>query len=543
MATKTEELTAKLAPSAPTQTLAPPVAAMTPRDALRLDEVKRFCRMTYPSNVVAFVIVLALLPFLPGDPFGARLFVGGIFLYAAGATWLRWKVRDPKEWRERNLMILTASGGGVVLGLIYYWGAFSFAPMVVVAAVYVASSDGETPHAALTYAMAAVIQAAMAIAIMTGALEDRGLFVGFSAPLSTQIVSQIVIQGMLLSAFVGGRTTRRITLESIEQADQVAREAAKREAFIAEIRQDMQRAAGVNRQGRFTDQVVGSYRLGMVLGRGGMGEVYEALDVARGTPAAVKLLLVTHLANAQYVERFAREAKAAAALDSPHVVKILEVGTVAEGVPYLAMEKLEGAELAALLQDRRNLPLAEVVELVEQIAQGLEAARKAGIVHRDMKPHNVFSAKGVWKVLDFGVSKLAETDGTLTRGHVVGTPAYMAPEQARGGDVDHRADVYGLAATAYRALTGRAPFAARDVAVIIHDVVNRMPPRPGSLVELPTAVDAVLAVALCKRAEDRFETALDFARELRSASAGELDLEMQRRAAAVLRAHAWDATA
>jgi serine/threonine-protein kinase len=516
---------------------------MTPRDALRLDEVKRFCRMTYPSNVVAFVLVLVLLPFLPGDPLAARLFVGGIFVYAAGATWMRWKVRDPNEWRERNLMILTATGGAVMLGLTYYWGAFSFAPMVVVAAVYVASSDGETPHAALTYAIAAVIQAGLAVAILAGVLEDRGLFVGSSAPLSTQIVSQIVIQGMLLSAFVGGRTTRRITLESIEQADAMARESAKREAFIAEIKQDLQRAAGVNRQGRFSDQTVGSFKLGLILGRGGMGEVYEALDVARQTPAAVKLLLSTHLANAQYVERFGREAKAAAALDSPHVVKVLEVGTVAEGVPYIAMERLEGRELAALLQDRRSLPLAEVVELVEQIAQGLEAARRAGIVHRDMKPHNVFQASGVWKILDFGVSKLAETDGTLTRGHVIGTPAYMAPEQARGGDVDHRADVYGLAATAYRALTGRAPFAARDVAVIIHDVVNRMPPRPGSLVELPAAVDAVLAVGLCKQASDRFEAALDFARELRKASAGEPNLEMQSRAAAVLRAHPWDATA
>lgn len=202
------------------------------------------------------------------------------------------------------------------------------------------------------------------------------------------------------------------------------------------------------------------------LGRGGMGEVYEALDTAKQMPAAVKLLLATHLANAHYIERFAREAKAAAALDSPHVVKVLEVGTVAEGVPYIAMERLEGCELAALLRDRRSMPLAEVVELVEQIAQGLEAARRAGVVHRDVKPHNVFSAKGVWKILDFGVSKLAETDGTLTRGHVIGTPTYMAPEQARGGDVDHRADVYGLAATAYRAVTGRAPFAARDVAVI-----------------------------------------------------------------------------
>jgi eukaryotic-like serine/threonine-protein kinase len=138
------------------------------------------------------------------------------------------------------------------------------------------------------------------------------------------------------------------------------------------------------------------------------------------------------------------------------------------------------------------------------------------------------------------VSKLAENDGTLTRGHVIGTPAYMAPEQARGDDVDHRADVYGLGAIAYRALTGRAPFASRDVASIIHDVVYRMPPRPGGLANLPTTVDAVLAIALCKRPRDRFATALEFAADLRRAATGELELDSQRRAAAILRAHPWD---
>jgi serine/threonine-protein kinase len=279
-----------------------------------------------------------------------------------------------------------------------------------------------------------------------------------------------------------------------------------------------------------------------------MGEVYEAHDKTKGTQAAVKLLLVSHLGDAQYLERFAREAKAAAALDSPHVVRILEVGTAAAGIPYLAMERLEGTELAALLQERRNLSLAEVIELVDEIAQGLDAARAAGIVHRDMKPHNVFYARqsngrSIWKILDFGVSKLAEHDGTLTQGQVIGTPSYMPPEQARGEDVDHRADVYGLAAIAYRSLTGRAPFASRDVAKLIHDVVYRMPPRPGGLVTLPVAVDTVLAIALCKQAHDRFATAIELATELRKAGSDVLDLDLQRRAAAILRAHPWDGAA
>ena len=548
VATRVERPVAASRSAVATGDIQRPPPTLTPQDTLRLDEVGRFRRMTYPSLMLSLVIVAALIPFLPGDPLAVKMFAAGIAIYAVGASWLRWKVRDPDQWRERNLMVIATCGGAVVLGLTTYWGPFSFAPMIVVAAVYVTANDGGFPHALLTYALAAVIQAVLSIGIMIGAFADRGLFLGVTAPLSTQVAMQIVVQGMLLGALIGGRTTRRITLESMDQADRAARETAKREAVIDEIRNEMQRAAGANRQGRFTDQTIGSFRLGLVLGRGGMGEVYEARDVAKGMPAAVKLLLVTHLGDAQYVERFAREARAAAALDSPHVVRILEVGTAAAGIPYLAMERLEGAELAALLQERRSLSLTEVVELVDEIARGLDAARGAGIVHRDMKPHNVFHARqpdgaSLWKILDFGVSKLAETEGTLTRGHVIGTPAYMAPEQARGDDVDHRADVYGLAAIAYRALTGRAPFASRDVANIIHDVVYRMPPRPGGLANLPAAVDAVLAIALCKQPADRFATALDFAAELRRAAAGDVDLDCQRRAAAILRAHPWDAAA
>jgi serine/threonine-protein kinase len=520
---------------------------MTPRDALRLDEVGRFRRFTYPAVVMLLAVALVLVPILPGDRIAIWILVGGVAMYACGATWMRIKVRNPAEWRERNLMIISLSGTGIMFGVIYYWGPFSFAPMIVLVAVYMTACDGELLHSAITYAIAATIQTAVAVGILTGTIQDRGLFTA-SAPLGTQIVTQIVIQALLLGMFLGGRTTRRITLESLVQAERVARETAKREAVIDEMRFEMQRMAGASRQGRFTDQMIGSFKLGLVLGRGAMGEVYEAVDERTGALAAVKLLLATHLGDPHYLERFAREAHAAAALDSPHVVRILEVGTGTAGIPYLAMERLEGSELAAQLQQRRSLPLIEVVLLVEQLARGLDAARLAGIVHRDMKPHNVFQARQLdgtsrWKILDFGVSKVAGHDGTLTHDQVIGTPTYMAPEQARGSDVDHRADVYGLAAIAYRALTGRVLFSAREVPSIIHDVVYRMPPRPGGLAKLPAAVDAVMAVALCKQRDDRFATAVELASALRSAQAGSVDVELQRRSAAVLSATPWDASA
>jgi hypothetical protein len=136
-----------------------PAPTLTPEDTLRLDEVGRFRRMTYPSLMVALAIVLGLMPFLPGDPLAVQVFVVGIAIYAAGASWLRWKVRDPDEWRERNLTVIAACGGAVVFGVIYYWGPFSFAPMLIVAAVYVTACDGGVPHAVLTYGLAAATSA------------------------------------------------------------------------------------------------------------------------------------------------------------------------------------------------------------------------------------------------------------------------------------------------------------------------------------------------------------------------------------------------
>src|SRR5688572_14487396 len=181
------------------------------------------------------------------------------------------------------------------------------------------------------------------------------------------------------------------------------------------------------------------------------------------------------------------------------------------------MERLTGVDLAGHLRERGRLDLDETIEMARQLAAGLEAARKAGIVHRDLKPQNVFRIDGpvpTWKILDFGVSKLVGHGGTLTQGHVIGTPQYMAPEQARGEEVDHRADVYALAAIVYRCLTGRPPFGGAGVPQILYAVVHTLPPRPSSLAELPPGADDVLARGLAKRPGDRFADATAFAAAL-----------------------------
>jgi len=522
-----------------------PAGALEPLEAMRDDELARFCRMSYPALVVAMAALLCMVPFLPGDPVARRLFAGGLVTYAAGGTWLRFRVRDPTQFNEANLVVIAISGVIAACATVYYWGVFSPAPIAVAAVVFMACLDGGVPHAAIAYAACAIVQAAVSIAIITGMIEDRGLIQADYATSITQVITQIVIQCTLLAAFVGGRTMRRITKDSIIQLDRAARETAKREALIEEIRQEVERAAGANRQGRYSDHILGSFRIGLVIGRGAMGEVYEARHVHTNKPAAVKVLLMSHLGNPEYLERFAREARAVAALDSPHVVRILEVGESGK-IPYLAMERLEGVELAAWLRGRRQLPQGEVVTLVGQIASGLEVARRRGIVHRDLKPHNVFCSHRddgapLWKILDFGVSKLADHGGSLTHDRVVGTPAYMAPEQACGRDVDHRADVYGLGAIAYRALTGQSPFTVRGTPNVLFDVAYRVPPRPGSLASLPAAVEDVLAVALAKNPDDRFTTANELADALRAAYLGTPDPQLAPRAARILDAAPWGA--
>jgi serine/threonine-protein kinase len=210
------------------------------------------------------------------------------------------------------------------------------------------------------------------------------------------------------------------------------------------------------------------------------------------------------------------------------------------------MELLLGQDLSAMLRQKERLDPAGVVEVVTQVARGLEVAHEAGVVHRDLKPHNIFCAeqgegkRPVWKILDFGVSKLRDQGATLTNAAVIGTPGYMAPEQAEGRDVDHRADLFSLGAVAYRALTGRPPFGGGDLPRVLFEIAYKNPVRPSEITpSLPEDVDLVLAIALAKRPEDRFDSALDLAAALRAACAGALDPALRTRATTQLASMPW----
>jgi serine/threonine-protein kinase len=219
------------------------------------------------------------------------------------------------------------------------------------------------------------------------------------------------------------------------------------------------------------------------------------------------------------------------------------------------MERLHGATLAELLRRDSKLTAPTLRELARHCGAGIDAAAAAGIVHRDLKPQNLFRTEGsfgkepsvsvtrgdgLWKILDFGIATLGEEISNLTQGGVVGTPSYMAPEQAQGKRVDGRADVYSLAAVIYRCVTGQHPFSGADTPTMLYAVVHRMPLKPSSIAEVSADVDACLAIALAKHADDRFATGAAFADALQAALDDNLDPALRKRAAGLLRKLPWD---
>jgi serine/threonine-protein kinase len=361
----------------------------------------------------------------------------------------------------------------------------------------------------VVYLTCALFQAGFTALIATGAVADPGLFRTHELSPLQLVMAHGLVQMVLLCTFVIARRMRSATLAVAGQVERMARVAAHREALLQEAREELERARHPQGAGRFSEQVIGSFKLGMVLGRGASGEVYDAVHSRTGEPAAVKLLRREALGDPGLVQRFLRESQILRSLDAENVVRVLETGDLDATLPYIAMERLRGEDLSHHLRSRPRLPPGEVLAMLRQVGRGVDAAHRAGIVHRDLKPANVFlHDASTWKILDFGVSKLRAQDGTLTVGFVVGTPSYMAPEQARGSAVDARADLYALGVIAFRALTGELPFRGRDTAEILYNVVHSTPPRPTELApELSPRVDGVIATALAKDPADRFPSA------------------------------------
>jgi non-specific serine/threonine protein kinase len=268
----------------------------------------------------------------------------------------------------------------------------------------------------------------------------------------------------------------------------------------------------------------GKYRIDALLGRGGMGEVYRATHLQLEREVAVKLIRADQVSDPAAFERFLREARMVARLRHPNVVTVYDYGVAAGVGAYIVMEYLRGHSLRAELRELKRLDAGRALEIIAQVCGAIVAAHAAGVLHRDIKPDNIFLEDGprgpAVKVLDFGLAKLAEGAGSVgeavtKRGAVLGTPAYMAPEQCLGREADARTDVYALGCLLYEMLTGRAPFAAPTTAALLYMQVHERPERPGELVpEIDPALEEVILRALAKEPEERPRTAESFARAL-----------------------------
>ena len=262
---------------------------------------------------------------------------------------------------------------------------------------------------------------------------------------------------------------------------------------------------------------LGRYRLKVRIGHGGSSEVWLAWDDALRRDVALKILDRSVSGDATAIARFEREAMAASGLQSPHTIRVFDFGASDDGVWFMAMEHLEGVDLATLVEEMGPLPAARAVRFTRQACAALTEAHDAGIVHRDVKPDNLFVCRmgdepDFLKVLDFGIAKIegAEEDATVTRaGWVHGTPAYMSPEVCNGDRADARSDVYSLGAVLYFLLTATPPFTAPTAAAVMMAHVRDVPDAPGVRHPVPADIERVVLRALEKDPEARYASARD----------------------------------
>jgi serine/threonine-protein kinase len=268
-----------------------------------------------------------------------------------------------------------------------------------------------------------------------------------------------------------------------------------------------------------SDQIIGElfdgrYQIIRKLGAGGMADVYLAEDQELGRRVAIKILNDRHANDEQFVERFRREAKNAAALSHPNIVSIYDRGE-AEGTYYIAMEYLDGRSLKELILSRGDAPIAVVVEYARQILAALRFAHRHGIVHRDIKPHNVLvDGEGRVKVTDFGIARAGASQMTEA-GSIVGTAQYLSPEQARGADVDQRSDLYSLGVVMYEMLTGTVPFGGDTPVEIAMKHLSQTPALPSTKrADVPRELDMVVTRSLAKNPDDRYQNAEEMEADL-----------------------------
>ena len=261
-------------------------------------------------------------------------------------------------------------------------------------------------------------------------------------------------------------------------------------------------------------RVISHYRVVEKLGEGGMGMVYLAQDLTLGRSVALKFLSLSLGINDSYRQRFMHEARAASTLDHVNICTIFEIGETEEGLLFISMAYCEGETLKEKM-NRGPLPLGEAVDVCVQVAQGLDHAHGHGIVHRDIKPSNlIITNHGIVKIVDFGLAKLSGQPGLTKPGMIVGTPAYLSPEQSRGEEVDHRSDIWSLGVLLYEMVVGRLPFYGPYEAATLHSILTEsLPPITR---DIPPGLKSVIEGALRKEQDFRYQSASQMATDLQA---------------------------
>jgi eukaryotic-like serine/threonine-protein kinase len=275
-------------------------------------------------------------------------------------------------------------------------------------------------------------------------------------------------------------------------------------------------------------QTLGRYQLERVLGKGAMGIVYEALDPKLHRKVAIKTILISQLDEEtakDFSMRFVREAHAVARLNHPNIVQVYDFGEEGD-IAYLVMEFIRGDELKSTLSTGRQFDRKECVRIMSELLDALDFAHEAGVIHRDIKPANVMlDSQGRTKLTDFGVARVTDSDRTHAErtqaGTVVGTPAYMSPEQIQGQSIDRRTDIFSAGVILYQFLTGQKPFTGEGAWTVAKKIIQEDPPMPSSInVALSPEFDRVVAKALAKDPGQRFATAREFSQALKRAAEG-----------------------
>ena len=489
--------------------------------------------------VFGIIGLTALLwaPFLSGHPPVRSVYMAALMGFTL-ANLAVWRIaKSPSRYTVGLFRALGAINLVTAIVAMVFLGPFSPTALAITLGIGFFGHGSDRVGAWCICGTAIVLCLFLLVGVTFGWFPDIGVFKGSEAGIEGQLFMLLMVPMVLLVTLLQAHWSRRAISVAMESAISAVMDVNRKNVQLAEAQAELERLFGDGGlMGRLSGQTVGKYALGPLLGSGSSGEVYDAMDPSDQSRAAVKLLNSPSADHPSMIARFEREGIIARGIESRHVAEVYAYGKSEQGHLYIAMERLDGADLAAILRKRGRISSRAAHRMIRHVCAGLAAAHEQGVIHRDIKPHNLYahmdpSGRRVWKVLDFGISKWLAGSETLTQaGHVVGTPRYMAPEQARGQALSTRSDIYSLGAVLYRCLTGRPPSDRAGWDAIAAAAYVR-PVRPRELApDLDRQLESVLAVAMAPEPEDRFADAAEFAEAYDRAYRGELDRAFMLRA-------------